>query len=739
MGSRVKTPTILQMEATECGAAALGIILAYYKRYLSLEELRAACAVSRDGSNALNMLKAARLLGLKAQGAQAETEGLYEAKPPFIVFWKFNHFVVVEDLKQDIVYINDPATGRREISIKEFNKSFTGVLILIEPGPDFKPGGHPPSVFRSLRKRLLSSLKPIVFIILMSLGLIVPGIMIPGFSKIFIDDILLAGTKSWLVLLLLGFGLTAILRSFFGAIQSYCLLRLHMKLMITGSVELLWHVFRLPLVFFEQRFMGDIANRLGATERVANILADNVSASVVSLISMIFYGAVMFIYDWRLTLIGLTTAIANACVLLYTSRKLTDTSRKYLQDQGLLAGISMNGLRSIETLKASVLDSVFFKEWSHNHAKVLQGQQKLMILHQILSKIPSLMTGLSTVLILGIGSSRIIEGFLTVGTLVAFQSLLASFNAPLNTLLGIGAKIQEIPGDISRIEDVLHNKVDERYLIKPARIPSDRDLTPSDSDRIPTSHPARRRGIQNDTDTNDSLVLKDIVFGYTQFQPPLLQNFNLTLKKGGQIALVGATGSGKSTLAKLMCGLHKPWSGDITISGRLLSMLSPEELANNLAFVDQDILLFEGLVRDNLSLWNDKIPNNNLEIAALDACIYDVLLTRKLFDTFVEENGKNFSGGERQRLEIARALVRQPKVLVLDEGTSALDSIIEEKIIQNLRARGYSLLLITHRLSAIRDSDEIIVLDQGVVVERGTHEGLIASNGQYATLFNSGA
>jgi len=718
MGSRLKTPTILQMEATECGAAALGIVLAYYKYYVSLEDLRVACDVSRDGSRALNMIKAAREYGLIAQGAKGETDALSEVRFPFIVFWKFNHFVVVEDIQNEVVYINDPALGRCEISMEEFNKSFTGVLITLEPGPNFKTAGFPPSIIKSLKKRFLGSLPPIIFVILISLGLIVPGIIIPGFSKIFIDDILLEGNKNWLMLLLVGFFLTAALRSIFSAIQGYCLLRLHMKLMITGTVQLLWHAFRLPISFFEQRYVGDISDRLGANNRVADILADNVSSSVVSLISMIFFAIVMFIYDWRLTLIGLVTAICNGSVLFYTSRKLTDTSRKFLQDRGKLAGIGLNGLRSIETLKASVLDAVFFKEWSSNHAKVIETQQKIILFHQLLSILPSLATGISTVLILGVGSFRIIEGFLSVGTLIAFQSLLASFNEPLNNLLGIGAKIQEIPGDIARIEDVLHQKPDNRFLLKKS---------------IGSTNRTESLNI-TEKDIENSIVLKNISFGYSRFAAPLIQNFDLTLKKGGQVSLVGATGSGKSTIAKLMCGLYKPWEGEIYIQGHPLAELSPMDFAEQVSFVDQDILLFEGTVKDNLTLWNDQIALSELERASKDACIYEVLLTRKLFNSYLEEGGMNFSGGERQRLEIARALSRHPKILILDEGTSALDSIIEQKIINNLKAKGYSLLMVTHRLSTIRDSDEIIVLNEGKIIERGTHEELIALKGQYETL-----
>lgn len=708
ISSPIKTPTVLQMEAAECGATALGIILGYYGRFVPLEELRVACGVSRDGSKAVNMLQAARKYDLIATGAQGDIDTLKELEYPFIIHWSFNHFVVVEGMDKHRVYLNDPARGRRAVFYTEFSKAFTGIILLLKPGPLFKPGGTKPSIWRSLKKRLARTKNDLVFLLLASIAVTLPGMIIPGFSKIFIDEILVQGLNNWLILLLTGLFLTAGLRAIMSWLQQTYLLNLEIKLILMGSAQFLHHVLRLPLLFFDQRYAGDILERVEANDRIATLLSGDLNNSIVGLISMVFYAIIMFLYDWKLTLIGLFFAFCNFVILYLVGQRLQDNSRRFLQERGKLSGIEINGLQVIETLKTMGLEDRFFKTWAGYHTKTINSQQELALLGQILQTLPALLTGLTNVIILGYGSYLIIQGQISVGTLVAFQSLLLMFNSPLLGLLGVGSKLQEIQGDIARLDDALTQPEDIRYGIS--------------------------RSTSEKTAEKGGLEFKNVSFGYSPLEPPIIKDFNLSLKPGSRIAIVGTTGSGKSTLVKLACGLYQPWEGSIVINDEPLDTISPERLSKLLSFVDQDVFLFEGNVSDNLTLWGSA-PDADLKRATHDAAIDDVIQNRpNHFESPVLEKGANFSGGERQRLDIARALVKNPAILILDEATASLDAVTELNIMNNLKNKNYSLIMIAHRLSAIRDFDNIIVLNKGSIVEQGTHEGLLSINGHYARL-----
>jgi NHLM bacteriocin system ABC transporter peptidase/ATP-binding protein len=714
-GKRVRTPTRLQMEATECGAASLAIVLEHYGSYVPLARLRQECGVSRDGSKASNVLKAARTYGMDARGYRKEPEELRELAMPLIVHWNFNHFLVLEGFGKDRAYLNDPASGPRTVTREEFDHAFTGVVLVVTPTDAFTPEGRRPRLLPALLQRLTGSRGALAFVVLCGLGLVLPGLMIPIFGKVFVDDILIGGKQTWLRGLLAGMAATAALRALLTALQRKYLVRLLMKLGVSMSSKFLWHALRLPVAFFFARSPGDLANRVQLNDLVANTLSGQLSRVILDLLLVLFYAALMLFYDPWLTLIGLATAGAHFLLLGLAARMRSDLSRRVAQEGGKLAGVAASGLQMIETLKATGSESDFFGQWAGHQAKLVAAQQTLQRREQWIQVGVAALSRVNSLLVLGFGALRVMDGHLSVGGLVAFQSLMVSFVAPIEGLAQFGASLQQLNGNMERLDDVLGH-VEDAFVAS-----AEADGEDSKQRRL-----------------TGEITLQQLTFGYLPFTPPLVDGFDLQIAPGQRVALVGGTGSGKSTIAKLVTGLYAPWSGQILFDGEPRESLPRAALTASVALVDQDITLFEGSVRENLSLWDDTIPETDVVQAAKDACIHeDISKLPGGYDAQVTEGGYNFSGGQRQRLEIARALVRQPALLVLDEATSALDAETERRVDENLRRRGCSCLIVAHRLSTIRDSDEIIVLDRGRVVQRGSHEQLLAEGGLYKELISA--
>jgi len=715
---RVKTPTVLQMEAVECGAAALGIILAYHGRFVSPEELRVACGVSRDGSKANNILKAARSYGLEAKGFRCEPENLKTFAFPSIVHWNFNHFLVVEGSSPQHMYLNDPASGPRVVSHEEFDHSFTGVVLTFAPGDAFTAGGTKPSLLRSLKPRLSGAWGTLFYILLVSLSLIVPGLLIPVFSRVFVDSILVQGREQWVVPLLLGMGLTAVLRALFLWLQQEKLLRLETKLDVAGSSKLFWHTLQLPIEFFNQRSAGDINSRIGMNVRVAQLLSSELSTTFLNLLLIGFYAVLMVQYSFWLTLVTVSLASLNLFVLKLVARRRVDINNRLIKERSQMLSAAFSGLQSIETIKANGQESDFFARWAGRQAKAITSMQDLGKATQFISVLPGFLSALSSAAILGLGGWLILNNELTAGMLVAFQSLAASFLAPVNQLVNMGGQLQEVEGTMRRLEDILSYRTDPTIRFG--------ETAPS-LERWPLGK------------LSGQLELKNVTFGYSRLAPPLIENLSLTVEPGRRIALIGASGSGKSTVARLLNGLYQPWSGEILLDGTPRHLVPRILLNSSLAAVNQEIFLFEDTIRNNLTAWDDSVLEADLIAAAKDAHIHDLIAALpKGYNTVVSEGGKNFSGGQRQRMEIARALVTNPSILILDEATSALDPITEQIINDNLLKRGCTCLIVAHRLSTIRDCDEIIVMENGRIVERGTHNTLWRQRGVYANLIRSG-
>jgi len=710
---RVRTPTRLQMEATECGAAALAILLEHHGTFVPLAKLREQCGVSRDGSKASNVLKAARQYGFDARGYRKEPKQLQHMQMPVIVHWNFNHFLVVEGFGKRRVYLNDPANGPTSVTYEEFDRSFTGVVLTCVPTAEYRPRGRRPSLWPSLARRLGGARNALLFIALAGLALAVPGVVTPVFGMVFVDEVLVSGKVEWLPALLLGLACTAVLRAALTWLQRTHMLGLLMRLGVGMSSAFLWHALRLPIGFYFARSPGDLASRVQLNDVVAQTLSGRLSGVLLDMLLVVFYFAFMLYLDGWLTMIGLVTVAAHVAILRAAERLRTDASRQVAQQAGKLAGAAGGGLQMIETIKATGSENEFFAQWAGYQAKLAVARQTLARRDQLVLVVTGLVASLNTLAVLSLGALRVMDGHMSLGMLVAFQSLMASFVRPVESLAAVGASLQQLRGDMERLDDVLEHEHDDRIAEAPADDP-----------------PRRLTG---------ELELRGITFGYLPFSPPLIEGLDLKIAPGQRVALVGGTGSGKSTVAKLVVGLYRPQAGQILLDGQTLETLPRSALVSSVAMVDQDVSLFEGSVRENLTLWDETIPEVDVVQAAKDACIHeDIARLPGGYEARVNEGGVNFSGGQRQRLEMARALTRQPALVVLDEATSALDPETERRVDENLRRRGCSCLIIAHRLSTIRDSDEIIVLDRGRVVQRGSHEDLLAQPGTYRELITTG-
>lgn len=701
------------MEALECGAASLAMVLGHYGRHVPLEELRIACGVSRDGSRASNVLKAARSYGLQAKGMQMEPTALADVQAPAILFWEFNHYVVYDGMGRRFgrrgVHINDPDKGRRFVSAEDFDTSFTGVVLVFEPGDGFRRGGRKPGIIGALPARLRGTSGTMLAALLASLLLVAVGATLPALSRAYIDMFLIGNQTSLLGVLFAAMATMVALTVVLTWLQQANLLRGRIISSTLSSARFFRHLLRLPVTFFAQRSPADLVQRLQSNDVVAETLARDLTAVGVDGVVVLLYAVLLWTYDPQLTVIGVGLALLNVVAMRVVVRLRATRAQKLRADSARLTNTSYTGLQLIETMKATGGENGYFRRWAGQHATTLEEQQRLGVPSAWLAVVAPMLATLNSALILWIGGLRAVDGHISIGLLVAFQALVTRFTAPVARLNAVAGRVQDFAADVARLKDVENFPVDSLYSRR----------EPAASTRRLTGH----------------VTLEEITFGYSPLDKPLLTAFSLSVGPGQQVALVGGSGSGKSTVSRLISGLYSPWEGTIRVDGQRLEDIPRSALAASVSFVDQDIFLFEGTVRDNVALWDPSVPDDAVVAALEDAALYEVVARRPGgIHSRVEQDGRNFSGGQRQRLEIARALVRRPSILVLDEVTSALDAETEQIIIDNLRRRGCACVVIAHRLSTVRDSDEIVVLDHGSVVERGRHEDLVTAGGPYAEL-----
>ncbi|AWK88783.1 NHLP family bacteriocin export ABC transporter peptidase/permease/ATPase subunit [Azospirillum thermophilum] len=720
-GRPVRTPTVLQLEATECGAASLAMVLAAHGRWVPLDELRVACGVSRDGSKAGNIVRAARRYGMEAKGFRLDPAELKSLPMPAILFVNLNHFLVLEGFRKGRVHLNDPAAGRRVLTEEEFDRIYSGIALTFVPTAAFERGGARPGLIDRLLARLEGARVSVLLVILAGLGLVVPGFVVPGFSRIFVDQYLIERQEDWVIPLLLTMAAAAMVQGGLLWLRQAVLQRLKTRIAIREASGFVQRMLRLPIGFFAQRYAGAIGGRTDLAPALAQHAAGALTVLVIEALSLLFFAAVMLAYSPLLTAVTVACAAGNIALFLLMRRRQEEWQRKATQDQVKLTGKTMQGLQMIESLKANGTDGPFFEGWSGLHALVETQHQRIARGEAVFALVPEAVSHLATVAVLVAGGMEVMAGSLTIGMLVAFQSLQGAFNAPVQSLMQAGVALQGARGTLDQFDDVAAHAIAGEFARDEERAGGDRGA--------PVGATGLVRRLSGRT------AVRGLAFGYNPLEAPLVQDFELGFEPGTRVALVGASGSGKSTIGRMVAGLFDPWAGEILFDERPPAGIARDVLRNSLAVVDQDIVLFEGTVRDNITLWDDTMPEARVVRAARDAMIHDTILARTGgYDSHVEEGGRNFSGGERQRIEIARALVTDPSLLILDEATSALDPLVEKAIMDNLRRRGCTCLIIAHRLSTIRDCDEIVVMDRGRIVQRGTHEAMAAADGPYRRL-----
>lgn len=706
----VKVPVVMQLEVLECGAASLTMIMHYYQKWIPLEQARVDCGVSRDGSTVKNIMRAARSYGMIAKGWRLEPEDLLEEGPfPCILHWGFNHFVVLCGFKGKTAIINDPAKGRISVPWDEFDNQFTGVCLTIEPGEEFEPSGKPKSAFVYAKEKLKGTTTAVLFVILTTTISSLISIISPVFSRIFLDRLLTGQNPDWLIPFTVAMSIFAAINITVLLIAAIYNVRIQGKLSAIGSSSYLWKVLRLPMQFFDQRLAADISDRQATNATIAGTLVNIFAPLILNALMMIFYLIVMLRYSLIMTAVGIGAILINIGVSVLISNKRVNISRVQMRDAAKLSATTASGIQMIETIKSSGSENGYFGRWAGFQASVNRQDVRYARLNAFLGTIPTAITQLANLAVLSIGVIYVLQGKFTIGMVMAFQGFLSSFMAPASSLISAGQSIQEMTTQMERIEDVMSYPTDSIFEPK-EKVSEYQKLT-------------------------GEIQMKNITYGYSKLNEPLIQNFNMTVHPGQKIAFVGRSGCGKSTLAKLLSGLYQPWSGEILFDGIPISDIDRNVFTGSVAVINQDITLFADTIAANIKMWDDSIEDFEMILAARDAGIHDDIVQRDNgYRHKMLEGGKDFSGGQRQRIEIAHGLTQDPTICILDEATSALDAKTEYEVVQSISDRGITCIIIAHRLSTIRDCDEIIVLDHGIVVERGTHEELYANGGAYTRL-----
>ncbi|MEE1157929.1 MAG: ATP-binding cassette domain-containing protein [Atopobiaceae bacterium] len=715
MGNKdvVKVPVVLQMEELDGGAACLGMVMGYHRKWVGLDQLRIACEISRDGIQPESIRRAAENYGLDCRIESLSFEELKErTELPAIIVWNKTRYVVFCGSDRKGLCINHPAKGKQHVGEDEFRKRYAGTRLCLTPGEKFEPSGKKPGIFDHLRSVLRTHESVVRLVMVTSVLATFAAILSPVFTRIFTDYVLGQDTSSWYPGVLYAFAALIAFQLIASVINQILIIRAKGKVAATSSARFLRHVLYMPIDFFYQHKAGDLADRQNSNNEIAETLIGQLAPLLINLVMLVFYLVVMAQYNLLLTAIGAATVVVNLFVIRKVGSMRREITAAGARNRANLAAATISGIDMIESIKATGSEDGYFERWAGQHTSLANTKTQFSKKTMYLGNFPAFVQELSDYVVMFMGFILIVQGQFTAGLLLTFLQFLKAMMAPVNMLLDAGENLQIMGAAIERVNDVMECPEEEG---------------------VHAQYDAE--SVRNAQKLSGSIEIKDVTFGYSHSSEPLIENFSLSLAPGERVALVGASGSGKSTIAKMLVGIHKPWSGEILFDGQRIDEIPRAVFKGSLTMVDQQVVLFHDTIENNIKMWDETIEDFEMVISARDAGIHKQIVLRKGgYQMMVEEGGRNLSGGERQRIEIARVLSSDPSILIMDEATSALDARTEYEISEYVHARGITCIIVAHRLSTIRDCDEIIVLDRGKVVQRGTHEELMGEGGLYKQL-----
>lgn len=702
-----RVPELLQFETTECGASCVAMVLAYFGRWEPIDRLRQICGTTRDGISAGALVRAARLLNLQAKGFGVTATELGTLPMPQILFWNFNHFVVLERIKGEWVDIVDPAVGRRRLNMAELERAYSGVTLCMAPGPDFAASGRAPSVFREVVRASKGAGFAIAMTALISLGIAILTALIPALTSIFIDYVLIKrGIDSWQSWFIAGVVLFGLILGPAVWIQRLGILRLQTQLTLVLATRIVTHLFAVPLNYFSRRSGGEIGGRVLLADSVANTVSGALVSSISSTLQILVLGLTMALYSLQITAIVFALLLAHALAARTLMLRSIHLVRLMAVERGRYESQVINAFSLMEHSRASGTQQALLQRVLNRYVATVNAEQRIAPFSATLSVLPSVTLGILMAIMTGLTAYQVIIGEFSVGVFVAYTAMTYLLIVPFNQLVQAQVQVTGAAGNFDRLNDLL--------------------------DFVPESPPP----FEGPTPERWSLSAKSL--GYAFGIQPVLNQLDLHVPQGSYLGLAGAVGSGKSTLVNLLAGAYQPTEGEVLVDDIPLQQLGMALRAKSVVLVSQQAYFFAGTVMDNLTLWDTSINEKDV----IDACrlclIHEDILQRPGgYRSRLTEGGGNFSGGQRQRLALARAVARKPRILLLDESTSGLDGRTEAMVLENLRGLGITLVFATHRVINLRNADTIIVMSGGHISESGSPEDLLTRRGSYADLVNA--